>query len=84
MTEEVLDFSGEGIASEAELEEVAKAIYDMMRIRFENPKDAGAALVLAHVNIVKAIFPPGYVDKAIDSIDSHAETVKAFVKEGYH
>lgn len=73
---------GIGTASNAEINIAASDIFDILRI-FDSPKDAASALVLAHIQFIKASFPPEYKDGAIVAIDAEAELVKTIILEGY-
>jgi Holliday junction resolvasome RuvABC endonuclease subunit len=81
MTEK-LDLSGNGKASDFEIDNAVDEIFNILRI-FDSPKDAAVALALAHVKFIQASFPPEYKKEAIDAIKHEAKMVIALISEGY-
>jgi len=82
MTEE-LDLSGEGKASDAEIEFAAGNIFDELRV-FDSPKDAGSTIALAHYKMLVAVFPPKFKKQAIEALEAHCEMIKKFLEEDYN
>ena len=80
---DTLDLSGEGKASEAEIEFAAGNIFDELRV-FDSPKDAGAAIALAHYKMIVAVFPPEFKKQAIEDIEAHCEMIKKFLEEDWN
>lgn len=78
MTE--LDLSGEGKASDAEIDNAAAIIFNELRI-FDSPKDAGLAIAVAHHNFIKASFPPEFKKDAIAALEKHVELIKKLIEE---
>jgi Holliday junction resolvasome RuvABC endonuclease subunit len=81
MTEK-LDLSGNGKASDFEIDNAVDEIFNILRI-FDSPKDAAVAIALAHIKFIKASFPPGYKKEAIDAIDRQHKIIRAIIEEGY-
>ena len=82
MAEETLDLSGEGTASDLEIELAADSILAILK-DFESPKDAGSVMTLAHFKMIEASFPPAFRKEAIAALDSHTQLIKDFINEGY-
>jgi len=79
---EKLDLSGEGKASDVEIELAANTLYNKIRC-FNSPKDAGAAFTLAHYKFLCAAFPPENRKEAFAAIDDHCKLLKEFLNEGW-
>ena len=69
-------------ASNAEVELIADEILALLE-RFESPKDAGAALTLAHFKMITRSFPPEFVAQAIESVDATTGLIKEMLGEGW-
>jgi Holliday junction resolvasome RuvABC endonuclease subunit len=79
---EKLDLSGNGKASDFEIDNAVDEIFNILRI-FDSPKDAAVAIALAHIKFIKATFPPEYKKEAIDAIDGQNKIIRAIIEEGY-
>lgn len=82
MSKETLDLSGEGKASDAEIEFIADSILDILK-EFSSPKDAGSAFTLAHYKMITAAFPPKFKTEAIAALKGHSQLVEEFLNEGW-
>jgi len=81
MTE--LDLSGEGKASDAEIEAASENILIELRI-FDSPKDAGSTIALAHYKMLVAAFPSEFKKEAFAALDAHCEMIKKFLEEDWN
>lgn len=79
---ETLNLSGEGTASDAEVEAMADEILALLK-EFKSPKDAGSAFMLAHYKMIMAVFPPAFRAQALDAINCHHELLTKFINEGW-
>lgn len=77
-----LDLSGTGTASDHEITTCATEIFDRLT-EFDSPKDAGAALLMAHWYVIKAVFPPEFRAEAIDAVNEMTKMLIEFVNEGW-
>jgi hypothetical protein len=75
-----LDLSGEGKASDDEIQNAADVIFTVLRT-FDSPKDAGSTIALAHYELMVAVFPPGYKKEASAALDAHCDLIKKFINE---
>lgn len=82
MKKETLTLSGEGTASNFEIELCCDTIIDLLK-EFKSPKDAGSAFTLAHYKMIIAAFPPEYKKEAITAVDVHYKLVIEFLNEGW-
>jgi len=76
-----LDLSGNGFASNEEINAAARVIYKVLR-QFDSPKDAAVALALAHVQLLKASFEYEYKIEAFKALDTHGKIVKEMFNGG--
>jgi hypothetical protein len=82
MAKERLNLSGEGTASDLEIQLASDNILAILK-DFKNPKDAGSALTLAHFEMLKACFPPAFRKEAMDALEGHTQLIKDFLDEGW-
>lgn len=73
-----VDLSGKGNASEADIKAAASDLMDILR-SFDSPKDAVAALALAHYRMIQACFGPEDKLQAFAYIDAESKCVKDLV-----
>lgn len=78
-----LDLSGNGTASDAELESAACDIFDILRI-FDSPKDAASAYTLAYLKMMVAAFPPEFRKEAISAVEAETKLIIEILNEGWH
>lgn len=76
-----LDLSGNGFATNEEIDIAANAIFKILR-SFKSPKDAAVALALAHVGLMNGSFAPEYREQAFAALDCHSKTVKDMMTGG--
>lgn len=75
-----LDLSGQGKASDLEIEMVAQIIFDELQL-FDSPKDASFALILAHWKTLVAAFPPEFRREALNVVKTHCKILEEFINE---
>lgn len=76
-----LDLSGEGTATNEELNYAVVKIYNILR-SFKSPKDAAVVLAFVHASFMNASFAPEYRAEAIAALDQHIKIVKELLAGG--